>query len=170
MRPVILLLSLLAACGRQVCEPLTTQLCVCPGAVASAQTCAEDGEGWGECACGLLEDDDDEDDDVDESVDEGDHTGWTGVVVGDAERGATIYAASCAACHGASGLGGAGGPSLAKEVAGESDEELVETIREGEDDMPPFPNLSEQDLADLIAWLRQRFGGSSEGEEEEEDD
>ncbi|MCK6525397.1 cytochrome c [Myxococcota bacterium] len=124
----------------------------------------------GECACGLSDDDDLNEDDVDESVDEGDHTGWTGEVVGDAERGATIYASSCAACHGATGLGTASGPSLADEVAEESDEGLAETIRAGEDGMPPFPNLSEQDLADLIAWLRARFGGSSEGEEEQEED
>lgn len=163
MRPLIALI-LLTACGREVCEPLTTQLCVCPGAVASAQTCAEDGEGWGACACdGALHDDDDE------PVEEGEHTGWTGEGVGDPERGATIYAASCAACHGASGLGTASGPSLADEVAEEGDEELAETIREGEDGMPPFPNLSERDLADLIAWLRARFGGSSEGEEEDDD-
>ena len=34
-----------------VCEPGETQDCVCTDGRDGAQSCAEDGESWGECAC-----------------------------------------------------------------------------------------------------------------------
>ncbi len=54
------------SCRPTVCEPGSTQLCVCPGELEGAQECDQDGTRWGSCDC--LEGDDDDsvpdDDDV----------------------------------------------------------------------------------------------------------
>ena len=77
---------------------------------------------------------------------------------GDAAAGADLYAANCAACHGADGSGGTG-PALTEEVpAHESDEELLHHIIEGPGDMPSFDWMTDQQLADLLAYLRATFG------------
>jgi mono/diheme cytochrome c family protein len=68
---------------------------------------------------------------------------------GDDAAGETIYADNCAICHAADGSGGSG-PSLNGE---ELDAELVNVILNGEDSMPSFDELSDQEIADLIAWL-----------------
>lgn len=90
--------------------------------------------------------------------------------VGDAAKGATLYQGTCIACHGtdAKGL-----PNLGKDlttstfVAEKSDSEMVEFLKVGRPasdpantvgvDMPPKggnPALTEQDLADIVAYLR----------------
>ncbi|MBI3244515.1 MAG: PQQ-dependent sugar dehydrogenase [Chloroflexi bacterium] len=90
---------------------------------------------------------------------------------GDATKGQALFAATCSACHGPTGEGV---PSLGKDlttsewVAGKSDKELVEFIKVGrpENDprnttgvtMPPNggnPALSEQDLYNIVAYLRE---------------
>lgn len=79
-----------------------------------------------------------------------------GELVGDAAAGAEVYAANCTGCHGASGEGGSG-PAMADEVPEKSDEELADIIANGGGGMPPF-DLAEQDMADLIAFLRENYG------------
>jgi disulfide bond formation protein DsbB len=90
--------------------------------------------------------------------------------VGDAASGAEAFAGTCASCHGpdAKGL-----PSLGKDLTtsefamGLSDAELVAFIKTGRPigdplnttgvDMPPKggnPALTDQDLADIVAYLR----------------
>ncbi|MFN7143853.1 MAG: c-type cytochrome [Myxococcota bacterium] len=78
-------------------------------------------------------------------------------IVGDATAGADLYAANCAACHGANGEGGTG-PAMS-EVATKSDAEIEGYIVNGSDDgaMPPFPNLTEQEIADIIAYIRANY-------------
>lgn len=68
---------------------------------------------------------------------------------GDDAAGEAIFADNCAICHAADGSGGSG-PSLTGE---ELDAELVSIILNGEDSMPSFSELSDQEIADLIAWL-----------------
>lgn len=98
---------------------------------------------------------------------------------GDADNGAVLYAAECADCHGAMGEGG-----TEEGIAGEDGdaEELVEVIlfgeeqEEGEDEdeeeeeegsMPAFEDVfSDQEVADLVAWLLAEV---VTGEEEEDD-
>ncbi|MFT5683080.1 MAG: mono/diheme cytochrome c family protein [Myxococcota bacterium] len=58
----------------------------------------------------------------------------------------------CASCHGAAGEGGSGG-SLGS-VHGMDDVEVWEFIYYGTDGMPDYPYLSEQEIADMIAWMR----------------
>lgn len=91
--------------------------------------------------------------------------------VGDAANGEAIYGTTCAACHGADAQGVAGlGPALVNNafVAGLSDAELIEFLETGRPAdhpdnttgvaMPPKggnPSLSDEDLADVAAYLRE---------------
>jgi len=72
-------------------------------------------------------------------------------LTGDATAGATVYADNCASCHGADATGGSG-PNLVGEV--ETDE-ATDIIMNGKEAMPAFADiLSEQDVADVIAYLQ----------------
>lgn len=91
------------------------------------------------------------------------------------QRGAQVYSANCASCHGADGQGTTDGyyPSLFHNSATVSPTNLVATILQGVDRetkdghvfMPPFgdqPNavnhLSDDDVAALANYLQVRFG------------
>ncbi|HRI08490.1 MAG TPA: cytochrome c [Nannocystaceae bacterium] len=74
--------------------------------------------------------------------------------------GSTVYTDKCAVCHMADGSGNAasGYPSLVAEVPGQSDEDIVTIILEGEEAMPAFRSqLSDQQVADVLAYLRETF-------------
>ena len=80
-------------------------------------------------------------------------------LTGDATNGATVFSANCASCHGADGKGGSG-PNLLSEV-GEEQAEFVDTIIGGEDVMPAFGDtLSDQEIADVLAWLEEQAAGA----------
>ncbi len=80
------------------------------------------------------------------------------LTAGDAVRGQELFASNCALCHGPDGKGGAMAPSALNDAVflGErTDEDLAEVIREGvAGKMPPFADLSDEDLLDLIALHR----------------
>jgi mono/diheme cytochrome c family protein len=92
------------------------------------------------------------------------------VAQGNAETGKTIFASTCAACHGPSGQGvqGLGKDMTHSEfIAGLSDEELIAFIKQGRPisdplnttgvDMPPKggnPALSDEQLRDIVAYIR----------------
>jgi mono/diheme cytochrome c family protein len=72
-------------------------------------------------------------------------------------RGAKVFAASCAGCHGATAKGGPGAPDLVRSLLVLDDEKgllIAPVIREGRPDkgMPKL-GLSEQQIADVVAWL-----------------
>jgi mono/diheme cytochrome c family protein len=69
---------------------------------------------------------------------------------GNPAAGGALWAASCAACHGADGGGGSGGPN----VRGASARRVLESVREGEDGMPRFPGIGKRDARNLSAFLR----------------
>lgn len=69
---------------------------------------------------------------------------------GDAVIGADTYAANCESCHGVDAAGGIG-PALAG--FGE-DTEFVEVVLSGEEDMPSFESLPDQDIADILAYCK----------------
>ena len=89
---------------------------------------------------------------------------------GDATAGATKFAGTCSACHGpdAKGITGLGKDLTTSGFAkGKTDGELVEFVKSGRPssdplnttgvDMPPRggnPALADQDLADIVAYLR----------------
>ena len=79
-----------------------------------------------------------------------------------ADHGKELYAAQCASCHGAKAEGGFG-PALAGDpMVGEADD-FNKVVVQGRGSMPPFSNLSEQDLADLRAYLSSLGGKSDAG-------
>ena len=89
---------------------------------------------------------------------------------GDANKGKTVYMNTCSACHGANAKGV---PSLGKDLTtstfakGMNDDQLLDFLKKGRPtsdpanttkvDMPPKggnPALTDQDLTDLIAYIR----------------
>jgi disulfide bond formation protein DsbB len=92
------------------------------------------------------------------------------VSAGNPSKGQELFTATCAACHGPAGEGVQG---LGKDVttsafiAGETDQELVDFIKVGRDPSDPLnttgigmpakggnPSLSDEDLLDIVAFIR----------------
>lgn len=75
-------------------------------------------------------------------------------------RGDKVYAQYCAGCHGAAAKGGPGAPDLIRSLLVLDDEKgilIAPVIRDGRPDkgMPKL-NLTEPQIADLVAWLHVR--------------
>lgn len=91
-------------------------------------------------------------------------------LVGNAEKGQSVYGSTCVACHGAKGKGTIPGvPDFTKKkgVLKKTDPELFDNIKNGFQSpgsfmaMPPLggdPDLTDQDVADVIAYIRKKFG------------
>ena len=79
---------------------------------------------------------------------------------GDAAHGEQLFAEQCASCHGAKAEGGFG-PALAGSALLENPEQFDKITLEGQGNMPPFSNLSAQDLADIRAYLSGLGAGGS---------
>ncbi len=92
---------------------------------------------------------------------------------GDKAKGADLYKKNCAGCHGVGGAGDGSAASslspkpasfvnkdaknsLGMKVSEQTDEELATVISKGRKKtaMPPFKKLSEQDVKDLVAYIR----------------
>jgi disulfide bond formation protein DsbB len=92
---------------------------------------------------------------------------------GDAAKGQTLFAGTCAACH---GLNAQGVKNLGKDlttsefVAAKNDDELVDFIKVGRPANDPAnttgvamlpkggnPGLSDQDLYDIVAYIRTLY-------------
>ena len=85
---------------------------------------------------------------------------WAG---GNAEAGKALYDKKCASCH---AKDGAGNPGIAKamkvelrhlgskEVLDQKDEVLKKFVTDGTEKKKPVKGLSEQELADVIAYVR----------------
>ena len=73
------------------------------------------------------------------------------------ERGAKAYATECAGCHGSTGRGNPGAPDLIRSVLVLTDEKgilISPILHNGRPDQGmPKPNLTEQQVSDLVAWL-----------------
>ena len=70
---------------------------------------------------------------------------------------AEVYSLNCARCHGAA-LEGGFGPALGagSRVGDLEDAELIETISEGRNSMPPWGDkLSSEQITDLVAFMRE---------------
>jgi len=70
--------------------------------------------------------------------------------------GQLIYESNCGTCHGGDGLGGEMGPNIAGRLARMTDEQLSQLLMSGRPTlgMPGFPNLSSDEKAALITFLR----------------
>lgn len=73
---------------------------------------------------------------------------------GNPTSGERVYLSEdCADCHSEDGSGGSGG-SLAS-VHAMSNQEVWGIIYYGVPEMPAYPHLSTQEIADMIAWMRE---------------
>ena len=73
---------------------------------------------------------------------------------GNIERGEAIFQVNCASCHGINGDGNVG-PSLLSVSKHKSEIQIIEQVVSGK--TPPMPKFqpSEQDMADLLSYLKQ---------------
>jgi mono/diheme cytochrome c family protein len=73
------------------------------------------------------------------------------------ERGSKLYVTNCGGCHGAGARGGAGAPDLVRSVLVLDDEKgilIAPVLRDGRPDQGmPKMNLTEPQIADIVAWL-----------------
>jgi mono/diheme cytochrome c family protein len=85
---------------------------------------------------------------------------------GDAARGGELFAATCASCHGTDLQGTGTGPPLIHEYYVPShhpDAAILMAVQRGVQPhhwdfgaMPPVPALSVEEVADIVAYVRQR--------------
>ena len=81
-------------------------------------------------------------------------------MTGDPATGASQFTDTCSGCHGPQGEGTSFAPSLFTRVPSRDDESLVQTLIQGRGGMPSWGDrFDDQRLADLLAFLRQSFGG-----------
>lgn len=88
----------------------------------------------------------------------GDDNGAILDLTGDAAAGETVFTAgmcATAACHGSDGVSGQA-PALDGVVGSRTDEQIIDSVLDGKGAMPP-QDLSDQQMADVLAWLRQEF-------------
>ena len=73
------------------------------------------------------------------------------------ERGGKLFVTNCGGCHGATARGGVGAPDLIRSVLVLDDEKgilIAPVIRNGRPEQGmPKSNLSEAQIADIVAWL-----------------
>ena len=73
------------------------------------------------------------------------------------QRGAKAYSTNCAGCHGSSARGNVGAPDLLRSLLVLDDEKgilIAPVLRNGRPDAGmPKPNLNEQQISDIVAWL-----------------
>jgi alcohol dehydrogenase (cytochrome c) len=77
---------------------------------------------------------------------------------GDAGRGEQVFADNCSGCHGLSGHGANGGPTL----VGKTDRDAVrKQVENGGGGMPPFKGtLSDQEIQDVVSYVTERVAKS----------
>jgi mono/diheme cytochrome c family protein len=74
------------------------------------------------------------------------------------ERGKTLFGPSCGFCHGTNATGGEG-PDLVRSAVALRDEggnEIGPVIRAGRPGMPAFPQMTDDQIKDIAAFLRNR--------------
>ena len=74
---------------------------------------------------------------------------------GPAPTGAELYQKWCSVCHGAEGGGTASGPGLERELK-QTDQQLVDIILNGKEDMDPVP-VTEAEAQLIVDYLRELF-------------
>jgi len=155
MRTAPLFLLLLAACGG---EPATTT--EAPATEAAAEVPPAKAEAKPEAKTEAKS--------KSKSGSKGKTEAAGAATAGDATAGEVVYNQYCVACHQADGTGMngmlAGNFVADKDRLAKSDEELIASIRDGVTGkigtMPPWgATLSEQDMANVLAYIRATFGG-----------
>ena len=72
---------------------------------------------------------------------------------GEGETGKPLYNDLCSRCHGLDGRGGKGA-NLIKHRSHHDDAELIDSVIEGGGGMPSFRSLEDQELADIVRYIR----------------
>ena len=73
-------------------------------------------------------------------------------------NGYTKQDVACFTCHNGDAKGAMRGPGLADEVVDKSDEQLSETIKNGDGFMPAHKDrLNEEEIGQILAWLHTTF-------------
>jgi len=73
----------------------------------------------------------------------------------DTANGQMVYDLECARCHAADGRGNDLGPNLISELH-HGDKQFLTWILDGlGDEMPAFPDLTDQEAADLMGYLHE---------------
>jgi len=80
-----------------------------------------------------------------------------GKLDGDLSRGEGVFLARCAGCHGPLGQGTDAGVALTEHFSEHRVEELALILIDGTGAMPPQSELSNQELADVIAYGRAKI-------------
>lgn len=70
-------------------------------------------------------------------------------LTGDTTSGQTLYTSNCSSCHGSDGQSG----SVSKNLTAKSSAEIISTVLTGTGSMPSFSDLSDQDIADVTAYV-----------------
>lgn len=77
-------------------------------------------------------------------------------LTGEVASGEDLFPSNCVACHPSDGSQGTGA-ALSVVVPASTDDELAHTILNGAPSMPDFDYLDDQEIADLMAFLRSEF-------------
>lgn len=79
---------------------------------------------------------------------------------GNAELGAAVFGENCSTCHGATGLGGNGGPDLTTMPLAQTEEGAIQQVTNGGGGMPPFGGvLSEEEIENVAAYVVHEIVG-----------
>src|SRR5712671_6538175 len=83
---------------------------------------------------------------------------WSAVITPaqPSDAGRQTFVSACAGCHGTDGNGGELGPAITTRVPARTDADLASLFRQGlpASGMPAFPNVTAEEAADLIRYLR----------------
>ncbi len=80
-------------------------------------------------------------------------------ISGDVGAGETAFEQHCQACHVKAGDQASAGPAIGPIVPTLDDREIVELVLGGQGIMPAIA-VTDDEAADLLAWLRDAFGGA----------
>ena len=71
-----------------------------------------------------------------------------------------MFSTNCAACHGETGHGGAGGPDLTTMPLAQTEEGAIQQVTNGGGGMPPFKgSLSEEEIKNVAAYVVEDIVG-----------
>ena len=71
----------------------------------------------------------------------------------DLSNGQQLYTSNCVSCHGSDGQSGSERRNIVS-VATSSETQAVQTMLQGEDEMPSFSGLEDQELADILGYVQ----------------
>ena len=82
-------------------------------------------------------------------------------LAGDPAAGGPLYSQYCQGCHGSTGMGTNNGPSLLDRLQTIDRAQIVDVLLNGKGRMAAYDVLSDQQIADLTAYVEDSFGPSS---------